>query len=74
MKFQCYVYLSASLYEDRSVRHLIWETFFFFFFWLLFGLSVVFIRLLALSVLHAVQGPTKDLKKSCVSLKKVGQS
>lgn len=39
----------------------------------LFVLLVVFIRLLALSVQHAVQGPTKDLKKSCISLKRLAK-
>lgn len=52
--------LLIGLHEDRSVRYLIWETFFYFF--PLFGLLIVFIRLLALSIQHAVQGPTKDLK------------
>lgn len=44
-----------------------------FFFCLFFGFLIVFIRLLALSVQHAVQGPTKDLKNSCASLKRLAK-
>lgn len=43
------------------------------FFLHLFGLLIVFIRLLTLSVQHAVQGPTKDLKNSCASLKRLAK-